>query len=305
MNRLLYALSFSLILFSCEQKTTMKSEDQLLRIPYQSTATGMERDFFLYLPRGYEESEVNFPVMLFLHGNGERGDGKEELDYVKIHGPLYEVWAQKRDLPFIMIVPQLPMFGMDSVADYIRSRTRDQIPERQAEGVPERPADFPTPEPMTGSPADSLLPEGFEDLRVGWSQTEEDLLGVIDHVLSNYKADKSRLYLTGLSYGGFGSWYMASKHPDLFAAMAPVVGWGHPDLMEPIAKNQIPVWAFAGGRDPVVRVKYFYPGMNRLEELGLKELRFTVHEDMGHDAWTRIYGGGDLYNWFLQYQRNE
>lgn len=283
----------------------MKSKDQLLRIPYQSTATGLERDYFVYLPRGYEASEEKLPVLLFLHGNGERGDGKAELDYVKIHGPLYEVWAQKRDLPFIMIVPQLPMFGMDTLADYIRNRTREQIPERLAEGVPERLPPFPTTGIITGSPQDTLLPHGTEDLRVGWSQTEADLLGMIDYVFGNYKADRSRLYLTGLSYGGFGSWYMASKHPELFAAVAPVVGWGHPRLMEPIAKNQIPVWAFAGGRDPVVRVKYFYPGMNRLEELGLKELRFTVHEDMAHDAWTRIYGGEDLYNWLLAHKRTK
>ncbi len=54
--------------------------DQLLRVPYQSTAMKVERDFFVYLPAGYEESEKDFPVLLFLHGNGERGDGKAELD---------------------------------------------------------------------------------------------------------------------------------------------------------------------------------------------------------------------------------
>lgn len=297
-----FPLALILLLISCAKIT---SEDQLIRIPYQSEATGKERDFFVYLPKGYEESVENLPVLLFLHGNGERGDGKEELDYVKIHGPLYEVWAQKRDLPFIMIVPQLPMFGMDSLADYIRFRTRDQIPERMANGVPPRPRSFPSDEIMTGEPLDTLFDVGAEGLPVGWPLIENELLWMIDYVLKNYKADASRLYLSGLSYGGFGSWYMASKYPERFAAVAPVVGWGHPDLMNSIAQNQIPVWAFAGGRDPVVRTKYFYTGINKLESLGLKELRFTVHEDMGHDTWTRVYSGDDLYNWMLQFSTKQ
>jgi len=297
----LYIVLAIALLASCQPKST--TQDQLLRVPYQSTAMKVERDFFVYLPAGYEESEKDFPVLLFLHGNGERGDGKAELDYVKAHGPLYEVWAQKKELPFILIVPQLPMYGMDSLADYIRNRTPDQIPQRLETGVPPRPGKFPTPEIMSGDPQDTSFNVGVEGLPVGWPMVEDDLLWMIDHVLTNYKADASRLYLSGLSYGGFGSWYMASKHPDLFAAVAPAVGWGHPGLMEPIAKNQIPVWAFAGGRDPVVRAKYFYAGINKLEELGLKELRFTVHEDMGHDAWTRIYAGDDLYNWFLEFEK--
>ncbi|MFT6866283.1 MAG: putative peptidase [Cyclobacteriaceae bacterium] len=293
-----FPIALIILFVGCAEHT---SSDQLIRIPYQSDATGMERDFFVYLPKGYEEAIENLPVLLFLHGNGERGDGKEELDYVKIHGPLYEVWTQKRDLPFIMIVPQLPMFGMDSLADYIRNRTRDQIPERLEAGVPARPNSFPTNEIMSGDPPDTLFDVGAEGLPAGWPLIEDELLWMIDYVLKTYKADASRMYLTGLSYGGFGSWYMASKNPERFAAVAPVVGWGHPDLMHSIAQNQIPVWAFAGGRDPVVRAKYFYPGINKLESLGLKELRFTVHEDMGHDAWTTVYGGDDLYNWMLQF----
>ncbi len=142
------------------------------------------------------------------------------------HGPPYEVWAQKKELPFILIVPQLPMYGMDSLADYIRNRTPDQIPQRLETGVPPRPGKFPTPEIMSGDPQDTSFNVGVEGLPVGWPMVEDDLLWMIDHVLTNYKADASRLYLSGLSYGGFGSWYMASKHPDLFAAVALCSGMG-------------------------------------------------------------------------------
>lgn len=287
-------------LSSCEQPV---SAPQLQRIPYESSATNLERSFFLYLPEGYEQSAEGLPVMLFLHGNGERGNGKDELDYVITHGPLYEAWIQKRDLPFIIIAPQLPMFGMDTVADYIANRTPEQIPQRLATGTPPRPKKWQMDFPMTGAPSDSNLYVAARGLPWGWPETEDDLNAILDHVLTNYKADKNRVYLTGLSYGGFGSWYMASTYPERFAAVAPVVGWGHPDLMPAIAENQIPVWAFAGGRDPVVQPQFFYPGINALEKHGLEELRFTTHEDMGHDAWTRVYGGQDLYDWFLQFQK--
>src|SRR5690606_38233927 len=99
----------ALTIFFASLSTLAVSQDnhsaQLLRIPIVSTMDDQERDFFLYLPEGYKaDSKKEWPVILFLHGNGERGDGKYDLDYVLTHGPLYEAWVQKRDLPFIMIV---------------------------------------------------------------------------------------------------------------------------------------------------------------------------------------------------------
>jgi predicted peptidase len=91
-----------------------RGAEQLLRLSNRSGLDGKERDFFLYLPRGYQGDEARkWPVILFLHGDGERGDGKAQLDFVLTHGPLYEAWIQKRDLPFLIISPQLPMFGRD------------------------------------------------------------------------------------------------------------------------------------------------------------------------------------------------
>jgi hypothetical protein len=242
--------------------------------------------------------------MLFLHGNGERGNGRDELDYVISHGPLYEAWIQKRDLPFIIISPQLPMFTMGNVP-YIANRTRAQIPQRLAEGVPARGPYFATPGSLQAAP---LVTQGEMKtvpalLPLGWETVEKDLLGMLDKVQQSYNTDAARIYLTGLSYGGFGTWYMASKHPEKFAAIAPVVGWGHPDLMGPIAQQQLPVWAFAGGRDTSVNKKYFYPGLSKLEELGATEVRFTVEEDMAHDTWKRVYARDDLYEWLLAHTK--
>jgi predicted peptidase len=285
-------------------ETQPGSAAQLLRKSRLSEATHAERDHFLYLPRGFESSgDRLWPVLLFLHGNGERGDAKADLDYLLKNGPLYEAWIQKRDLPFIVVAPQLPMYGMDEKADYLRKRTRAEIPVRLEHGVPERPPEFATPEPMTGSISEELpssaSPYGPP---MGWPELEADLLAILDDVLTNHRGDPTRQYLTGVSYGGFGTWYVASKHPERFAAIVPVVGYGHPDAMAPIAAARLPIWCFAGGRDKAVRLEYFFPGLNRLEALG-HEFRFSVEQDMGHDVWARVYAGNDVYDWMLAHQK--
>lgn len=274
--------------------------DQLLRVDYLSQLDQQSHQYFVYLPRGYSaNSNKRWPLMLFLHGNGERGNGRDELDYVIKNGPLYEAWIQKKPLPFIIISPQLPMYGMDKNKPYIANRTRAEIPLRLAEGVPERPARFPTPQAMSAGETVTDMSQVKPLWPVGWNKVEADLLAMLAAVQKNFRTDASRVYLTGLSYGGQGTWYMASKHPQLFAAILPVVGWGHPDLMAPIAKADLPVWAFAGGRDTSVDKKYFYAGLNKLEQLGATQVRFTVEEDMNHDTWTRVYAGDDIYTWLL------
>lgn len=280
------------------------SAARLVRQTYAGTLG--ERDYYVYLPVGYDsQPERRWPLLMFLHGDGERGDAKQDLDWVLAHGPLYEAWVYKRDLPFVIVSPQLPLFGREKTVDYIRDRDPATLPKRLADGVPPRPEEFATPEAMDGAPADPALPVGPEGPPDGWPRLEEDLLKIVDQALKGLRTDPRRVYLTGLSYGGFGTWYLASRHPERFAAIAPVVGWGHPDLMAPLAERRMPVWAFAGGRDPVVRVKYFYPGLDKLEKLGHDDVRFTVHEDRGHDVWRRIYAGRDLYDWLLSHRLDE
>ncbi|MEI6106050.1 MAG: prolyl oligopeptidase family serine peptidase [Opitutae bacterium] len=282
------------------------SEPQLLRVSYHSAKMNAERDYFVYLPRGFKQ-QAKWPVMLFLHGNGERGDGKGELDYVLKHGPVFEAWAQKKDLPFVIISPQMPMYDQGEV-DYIKNRTRAEIPQRLAKGINPYPAHYTGKDPMNGQltealPAgDSSLTEFDRDPR-GWNTIADEVMAMVDHVLATYKGDPRRVYLTGLSYGGMGTWYLAAKHPEKFAAIAPVVGFGSPDMAPVLAQAKLPMWVFAGGRDPVVPVKYFYPLLNKLEELGHPDVRFTIESDMGHDTWIRVYAGQDLYTWLLSHSR--
>lgn len=298
----LFSLCVVVLLSGCDSREP-EAAAELLREPYVSHVDGAEREYFVYLPKGYaQQPERKWPLLFFLHGNGERGNGKDELDYVLIHGPLYEAWAQKRDLPFIIVAPQLHMFGMDEKWDYIANRTRDQIPVRSETSVPPREYFQPEGEMLAGEQVTEwqdvppLLPDG-------WERVEQDLLDILDTVTESKRVDTTRVYLTGISYGGFGTWYMASKHPHQFAAIAPVVGWGHPDMMAPIAEANLPVWAFAGGRDDAVKKPYFYTGLNVLEKNSNAEVRFTVHEDMSHDVWRRVYEGEDIYAWLLQHRR--
>ncbi len=280
------------------------SEPQLLRVSYHSAKMNAERDYFVYLPRGFTQQE-KWPVLLFLHGNGERGDGKGELDYVLKHGPLFEAWAQKKDLPFVIISPQMPMYDQGEVS-YIKNRTRAEIPQRKADGINPYPPHYTGRDAMEGQLASEDFPPDRRDFEAdprGWNTIADEVMGMVDHVLATYRGDPQRVYLTGLSYGGFGTWYLAAQHPEKFAAIAPVVGYGTPSMAPALAKARLPMWVFAGGRDNGVKVSYFYPLLNELEKLGHPDVRFTIEADMGHDTWVRVYASQDLYAWFLSHSR--
>lgn len=279
------------------------AEPRLERESYASAATGEERDYFLYLPRGYARDRgPRWPVLLFLHGGGERGDGKGDLDHVLALGPLYEAWVQRRELPFVIVAPQLPMFGRDRVDDYLKKREGSRLPRRLAAGTPPRRRPKRPRRPMNGARADTSLPSGPTGLPDGWPRCEQDLLAILDRTLAEHRVDPSRVYLTGVSYGGFGTWHLASRHPHRFAAIVPVVAWGHPDLMPSLAARRMPLWVFAGGRDRVIEPRFFYPGLNALERAGHRGVRFTIHEDMAHDAFDRVYAGSDVYDWLLTHR---
>ncbi|MEZ5366900.1 MAG: prolyl oligopeptidase family serine peptidase [Bryobacterales bacterium] len=272
------------------------SRPQLLRRPYQPAAGGPERDHYVYLPAGFSSEEgKKWPVLLFLHGNGERGDGKDELAYTMIHGPLQEAWVQGRDLPFVIVQPQLDWY------------TRRK-PERRPP-PPVRMNDQPPPPRNYGSRPTATMkreePPGESRFALpeGWDMVAPDLLSMVDAALTDYRGDPDRVYLTGLSYGGYGTWSMASMHPDRWAAVAPVCGTIDPAKVKPIADAKLPIWIFEGGRDPVVKPEWVMAAARALEDAGHPEVRVTVHEDLAHNVWTRVYEGWDVYQWMLRNRR--
>ncbi len=158
---------------------------QLLRKRYDSKATGQPREYYLYLPVGYQsETGKKWPVMMFLHGGGERGNGLDDLKYTLMHGPLMEAWIQGRDLPFIIINPQLPLFDRPEPK-------RDPLPERTPEGTaPPRPYGSRPSQPMARETPE-IEPRRSNGLPQGWETLEDELLAMVDNTLADYRADDS------------------------------------------------------------------------------------------------------------------
>lgn len=251
---------------------------KLLHKSFHSTQTGTTREYWLYLPRGYGDDTRRWPVILFLHGGGERGEDPEKVLH---HGPLKEV-SNGRELPFLILGPQMP-----SRPQAAPSRRREPWPAGTRKPmVRETLGETPTWGPL-GPPN-------------GWHESAADLLAILDATLSDCDADPDRVYLTGLSYGGFGCWYMAAQAPDRWAAVAPMCGVGQASEVHKIGRT--PVWLIQGGRDDLVLPEWSLATADALDRAG-GNVRVTVHEDLGHDCWTRAYGGQDLYDWFLSHTR--
>lgn len=135
-----------------------------------------------------------------------------------------------------------------------------------------------------------------------------DLDALLDDVLGRYAVDPSRVYLTGLSMGGNGSWAWATARPERFAAVAPICGWGEPIRVwiasgpRRDALTRLPIWAFHGAKDTVVPPADSETMVAAFGRLGNK-VRLTVYPDAGHDAWTATYDNPALYDWFLSNRR--
>jgi len=129
----------------------------------------------------------------------------------------------------------------------------------------------------------------------------DTLNALLDHIVSLYRIDEERIYVTGLSMGGFGTWYMAAAYPDRFAAIAPICGGGDPESAGRIA--HLPVWVFHGAKDETVRIKKSEEMVAALKKVGGK-VKFTVYPDLGHNSWDATYGNPELYKWFLEHTRS-
>jgi predicted peptidase len=132
-----------------------------------------------------------------------------------------------------------------------------------------------------------------------WDPAKLDVM--LDGILANTRADRTRVYLTGLSLGGMGSWDWASKRPDRFAAIAPVAARG--DISGACALKDTPVWVFHGDSDAVVPAAGDIEMAAAVEQCGGKP-RITIYPATGHDSWTVTYGDAALYLWFLRHRKN-
>jgi predicted peptidase len=195
-------------------------------------------DFLLYLPKDYNERE-KVPLIIFLHGRGERG---EDINLVKKHGPP-KLINEGKEFPFIIVSPQCPS-------------------------------------------------------NQWWSA--EFIYALLNEITEKYKVDENRIYLTGMSMGGFGTWDMALHYPGMFAAIAPVCGGGNSRNV--CSLKDLPVWVFHGEKDPVVSVNESKKMVDALKRCG-GDVQLTIYPEAGHDSWTETYDNPKLYEWFLQHSK--
>ena len=232
MMRIILA-TLAIILFG----TVVMGEDKKESPQQEKSSEKAGLKYLLYLPKGYDKAKKKHPMILFLHGAGERGDN---LNQVKKHGPPKLV-EKGRDLAFVVVSPQCP-----------RSRWWDV----------------------------------------------KALTQLLDEVVASYNVDESRIYLTGLSMGGFGTWSLAAEHPKRFAAIAPICGGGKTTWAKKL--KDVPIWVFHGGKDGVVPAKRSKDMVAALKEQGSKP-KLTIYPNAGHDSWTKSYANPELYKWFLSH----
>tara|TARA_R110002111_G_scaffold262875_1_gene342524 strand:+ start:80520 stop:81386 length:867 start_codon:yes stop_codon:yes gene_type:complete len=203
-----------------------------------NTMIPVKMNYLVYLPEDYEQKE-KWPLMLFLHGAGERG---EDLDLVTVHGPPKLVKNGKQ-FPFIVVSPQCP---------------KDQL----------------------------------------WQPVE--LTALLNEVEKKYRVDQDRIFVSGLSMGGFGTWSLAAYTPYRFAALVPICGGGEKFWVKKV--KHVPIWVFHGGKDTAVPLERSQTLVDELKKANA-DISFTVYPDAGHDSWTETYDNPKLYEWLLQQKK--
>jgi predicted peptidase len=122
-------------------------------------------------------------------------------------------------------------------------------------------------------------------------------LAILDDVEKNYSVDKKRIYLTGLSMGGMGTWSHAVATPDKWAAIVPICGRGDSSKADKI--KDLPCWAFHGDADTAVKVSGSRDMIEAIKKAGGSP-KYTEYPGVGHNSWDQAYGTNELYEWLLK-----
>jgi predicted peptidase len=203
-------------------------------------------DYLLHVPPSYDAAGDPVPLLLFLHGAGERG---ADLERVKLHGPP-KLIAGGMAFPAIVVSPQAP--------------------------------------------------EGD-----WWSYRVNDLLALLDHIIERYNVDQDRVYVTGLSMGGYGTWALLQATPERFAAAIPICGGGNAALAGySRALRQVPLRVFHGEADQVVPVQESIDMVEAIREAGGEHVELTTYAGVNHDSWTQTYDDPALWEWLWSQHRD-
>ena len=131
-----------------------------------------------------------------------------------------------------------------------------------------------------------------------FTDIEKLVLAMIDKTKKEYKVDEKRLYCTGLSMGGMGTWFLACKYPDLFAAVAPICGRGNP--ADAVKIKDLPIWNFHGDKDTAVNIKGSQDMIDAIKAAGGTP-KFTIYPGVGHNSWDKAYNEEKPEEWFIQH----
>ncbi|MFO1062377.1 MAG: prolyl oligopeptidase family serine peptidase [Pirellulales bacterium] len=218
-------------------------------------AKGGTLKYRLLKPKGYNP-ERKYPVVIFLHGAGERGaDNKAQLK----HGMAEFCKTEWRDrYPCYVIAPQCPEGRKWSEVDW--SAPSSTLPEKISE------------------------PLGLT-------------LELVDAMIADAAVNPNRIYLTGLSMGGYGTWDALARRPEFFAAAIPICGGGDPKTAAKFAK--VPLWCFHGDDDKAVAVNRSREMIEALKTAG-GEPKYTEYPGVGHDSWTRTYANPEVIDWMFR-----
>ncbi|MBT8037369.1 MAG: prolyl oligopeptidase family serine peptidase [Verrucomicrobiae bacterium] len=126
-------------------------------------------------------------------------------------------------------------------------------------------------------------------------------LALLQDLQASHSIDTSRIYVTGLSMGGFGTWDIIQRMPDTFAAAMPVCGGGDTDMANAI--KHVPIWAFHGGADKVVKVKRSQDMVAALLNVG-GNIKYTEYKGVGHNSWGRTYADEKALKWLFAQKKN-
>jgi predicted peptidase len=206
--------------------------------------------YLLYAPAGYASGMQRWPLIVFLHGSGERGTDPSLLD----RQPLPETLAGTTRFPAVVFSPQLPP-QYSWWSDFI-------------------------------APVDAL----------------------VRRLEARYRIDPRRVYLTGLSLGGFGAWSYGLRHPRRFAALVPIAG-GYIQGSTAVPANicalhAMPIWVFHGAADTTVYPYQSEVLVDALRRCGSTVVRFTLYPGVDHrDSWPRAYGDPALWRWLFAQRR--
>lgn len=236
---MLKPLTLSFALLISFQGLAMQQTEDRVEIEVSETKS---LDYLIAVPEGYDEAGEAVPLLLFLHGAGERGDN---LDKVKMHGPPKMV-NSGHDFGAIVVSPQCP--------------------------------------------ADTW-----------WTDHIGTLIALLDKIEREYNVDKKRIYLTGLSMGGFGTFALAGKQPKRFAGAVPICGGG--TFQQAKALSKLPMWVFHGDADKVIPVDESKRMVKLINQRDGKNAKLTIYEGVGHNSWDRAYGDEAMWDWLFEQKR--